>query len=166
MKTTKTVRDWLAKIGRKGGKTTGATKARTSEQARAAAQARWTDPMTPRQSGSVISLLATAAVVTAALLWGTGCATTPGDCMLTAICANQRLAKAGIDSRIGIVSIDTLGEHAVVVWREPRSRLLWIYDGQGSYESAATDFTETNALANTITTRHLLVTTWERWVGP
>jgi hypothetical protein len=86
--------------------------------------------------------------------------------MLTATRANQRLVKAGVESRIGIVHIDPLGEHAVVVWRVPHSRRLWIYDGQGSYESGAVEFDDTNALANTITTRHLLVTTWTRWVGP
>jgi hypothetical protein len=120
--------------------------------------------MTPRQAKAVFSVLTTAAIVTSVLLWNTGCVTTPGDCMVVAQCANQRLLKAGVESRIGIVHIDPLGEHAVVVWRVPRSRNLWIYDGQGSYESGAVDFGETNALANTITTRHLLVTTWGRWV--
>lgn len=35
------VKMYLARIGAKGGKTTGATKARTSEQAHKAAMARW-----------------------------------------------------------------------------------------------------------------------------
>ena len=123
-------------------------------------------PMTSRQCRRVLAVLTAMAALTAAGLWGTGCATTPNDCMLTATCANQRLLKAGVESRIGIVRIDAQGEHAVVVWRVPHNRRLWIYDVQGSYESGATRFDDTNALANTITTRHLLVTTWVRWVGP
>ena len=122
-------------------------------------------PLTPRRCVAVLAVLTTLATVTAALLWGTGCATTPNDCMLTATCANQRLVKAGIESRIGIVHIDPLGEHAITVWKMPHNG-MWIYDGQGSYPSGATGFDDTNALANTITTRHLLVTTWVRWVGP
>jgi hypothetical protein len=86
--------------------------------------------------------------------------------MLTATCANQRLVKAGIDSRIAIVHTDTVGDHAITVWRVPRSRNLWVYDGEGSYESGAVDFGETEALANTITCRHFLPTRWGRWVTP
>ena len=123
-------------------------------------------PMTSRQCRRVLAVLTAMAALTAAGLWGTGCATTPNDCMLTATCANQRLLKAGVESRIGIVHIDPLGEHAVVVWRVPHSRRLWIYDGQGSYESGAVDFGETNELANTITCRYFLPTQWGRWVGP
>ena len=39
--TPKTVREWFAEIGRKGGKASGAPKARSSEQARKAVRARW-----------------------------------------------------------------------------------------------------------------------------
>lgn len=41
MKTPKAVSEYLAEIGRKGGKTKGPRKARTSEQARRAAATRW-----------------------------------------------------------------------------------------------------------------------------
>ena len=123
-------------------------------------------PLTVHEARSVLLTLAMWAALTAAGLWGTGCATTPNDCMLTATCASQRLLKAGVDSRIGVVRIDAQGEHAITVWRVPRSRNLWVYDGQDSYESGAVDFGETNALANTITTRYFLTTTWVMWVTP
>jgi hypothetical protein len=123
-------------------------------------------PLTVHEARSVLLTLTLLAALTAALLWGTGCTTTPNDCMLTATCANQRLLKAGIDSRVAIVHTDTVGDHAIVVWRVPRSRNLWVYDGQGSYESGAVDFGETNELANTITCRYFLPTQWGRWVGP
>lgn len=123
-------------------------------------------PLTVTESRSILLHLALWAALTIACLWGTGCATTPNDCMLTATCANQRLVRAGVDSRIGIVKIDPLGRHAITVWRVPRSRLLWVYDGEGSYESSTTDFADTEALANAVTMRRFLVTTWVRWVMP
>lgn len=123
-------------------------------------------PLTVHESRNVLLTLAFWAALAVLCLWGTGCATTPNDCMLTATCANQRLVKAGVDSRIAIVHTDTVGDHAITVWRVPRTRRLWIYDGQGSYESGATDFADTQALANSITARHLLSTTWVKWVQP
>jgi hypothetical protein len=39
--TSKAIRKYLSRIGSKGGKATGPRKARTSEQARAAAMVRW-----------------------------------------------------------------------------------------------------------------------------
>ena len=122
--------------------------------------------LTTRECRSVLFTLALWAALTVLCLWNTGCVTTPGDCMVVAQCANQRLLKAGIDSRIAIVHIDAQGEHAITVWRVPRSRLLWVYDGDGSYESSATDFADTEALANAVTMRRFLITTWVRWVGP
>ncbi len=122
-------------------------------------------PLTPRQCAAVLAVLTTLATVTAALQWGTGCATTPNDCMVVATCANQRLIKSGVESRIAIVSIDTLGDHGICVWRMPHNG-MWIYDGQGSYPSGAIDFADTNALAASITCRHLLPTRWVRWVAP
>jgi hypothetical protein len=37
-----------------------------------------TQPLTPRQCAAVLAGLTTLATVTAAFLWGTGCASTPG----------------------------------------------------------------------------------------
>jgi hypothetical protein len=111
-----------------------------------------------RSSASILALAI-------ALLWGTGCVSTPGDCMIQATCAQSRLIRAGVDARIGIVDIDTQGQHAITVWRVSH-RNLWIYDGQGSYESGAVDFGETNEIANTITRQYFLPTRWGRWVTP
>jgi hypothetical protein len=41
MKPPKAVSEYMAKLGKKGGETKGPTKARSSEQARAAVKARW-----------------------------------------------------------------------------------------------------------------------------
>ena len=122
-------------------------------------------PLTPRQCAAVLAVLTTLATVTAALQWGTGCATTPNDCMVVATCANQRLIKSGVESRIAVVSIDTLGDHGICVWRMPHNG-LWIYDGQGSYPTPASDFGDTNAVAASMVGRHLLNVDFVRWVTP
>ena len=121
-------------------------------------------PLTPRLCVAVLAVLTTLATVTAALLWGTGCATTPNDCMIQATCAQARLLRAGVDARIGIVDIDTQGQHAVTVWRVPHNSLLWCYDGAGTWETSATSFAETNDIANGMTCRYFLPTWWDRWV--
>jgi len=123
-------------------------------------------PLTPRQCAAVLAVLTAMATLTAALLWGTGCVSTPGDCMIQATCAQARLLRAGVDARIGIVEIDTQGQHAVCVWRVPHNSLLWCYDGAGTWETSATSFAETEAIANGMTCRYFMPTRWVRWVAP
>ena len=121
-------------------------------------------PLTPRQCAAWLAVLTALATVTAALLWGTGCATTPGDCMVEATCAQARLLREGLDARVGIVLVDKQGQHAVCVWRVPRNSCLWVYDGEGAFETPATTWTETNEIARAMTCRYFLIVQWDRWV--
>jgi hypothetical protein len=123
-------------------------------------------PLTPRQWSSFLLHVLAWAILVSVGLWGTGCATTPGDCMIQATCAQARLLREGVDARVGIVNIDRQGQHAVCVWRVPRNSCLWVYDGEGAFETPATTWTETNEIARAMTCRYFLIVNWDRWVTP
>ena len=125
----------------------------------------------PLPKETVIKTLIMAALWTAlaiALTIGSGCATTPNDCMVSATCAQARLISAGVDARIGLVEID--GEHhAVTVWRVPNNSRLWCYDGQGTFETFASSWDDTDAIAvscRAALRRQFLPVKWDRWVTP
>jgi hypothetical protein len=122
-------------------------------------------PLTSKRCRNVIAALALFALAFAALFWGTGCASTPGDCMIVATCANQRLLKAGVVSRIGLIHTEAYGEHAITVWQIPQTGEIWIYDGNGSYQCpSAKSFSDTEAIATSILLRNATATTWKWWV--
>jgi hypothetical protein len=53
------------------------------------------------------------------------------------------------------------------VWRVPSSSRLWVYDGQGTFETYAATWDDTDAIAvscRAALRRPFLVIKWDRWV--
>jgi hypothetical protein len=87
--------------------------------------------------------------------------------MIQATCAQARLISAGVDARIGLVEIDGTEHHAICVWRVTPSSRLWCYDGEGTFETYATNWADTDAIAvscRAALRRQFLVVKWDRWV--
>jgi len=53
-------------------------------------------PITTRQCVGVLTVLTALVTVTAVMQWGTGCVSTPGDCMVQASLVQARLLREGL----------------------------------------------------------------------